>query len=391
MTKVFLHIVMLCMAGCCILFQSCVDDDLDFPEGESIDITESLALNSFLNAIITESINLNQVEIIYPINLAFNSNVIIEITSDEGLLESIRSQSNTLHITGIEFPVALISDNKTFTLEDEADFINLLEEIDLQTIRKDFDATFRNCFNLVYPVTLINAMQKEVNIATDTELSTLFQTEGTTYQPKFVFPIRLSVFESNTEEVINSNFDLYEVMNNCDGCPELAFTVEPLTTTRYSFQADFPGINTLPSYDWFIDGNFVESDGVIHQGDNQLTETFTPGEHEICIKAQTPDCALGTSFCRQLTVKDPCPQLSFVKEGQERFFTFTADFAEKDEIIYEWRISINNDPITSEVEGPDGDNMLSFQFNPGTYEICLFTETEECPQGTSFCIDLVVE
>jgi len=72
-------------------------------------------------------------------------------------------------------------------------------------------------------------------------------------------------------------------------------------TNGYNFFAEFENIDTI-IYEWFIDGDFIELDG--GQGaDNTLFFEFTPGTYEICIKAETPDCPLGTEFCLPLVVE----------------------------------------------------------------------------------------
>lgn len=380
-------------SGSIIFLQACVDDDLEFPEGGSIEVTESTALITFLNGITNETLDLNSINITYPINLSFNTGVIIEVTSNEGLLEAAVSQSKGLYINGIEFPIRLTANAQPLVIEDESDFLIAMQEFEAGTFREDLNEFFRQCFNFVFPVTMINSSMQEVILSTSGEVIDFIASETPEYQPQFQFPLELQVFSRDTEVGINSYFDFYTIFNDCGGCPDLFFNVRQENDRLYIFTADFPQINTLPSYDWFVNGEFVESDGPVNQGDNQLTETFPPGVYEVCIKAQPTDCALGTEFCQEIVVEDPCPDLFFKieQEGNTPSYTFIADFAEKDELIYEWRLFSNGEPIASEVEQPGGDNLFFFQFAPGVYDICIFTETVECPQGAEFCKELVID
>ncbi len=171
-----------------------------------------------------------------------------------------------------------------------------------------------------------------------------------------------------------------------ESCPDLAFTYEQATTGEFIFQADFPGIDTLEWYGWYVDGELVENEGTTNAGDNILQTDLEVGTHEVCIMTETPDCPSGTEYCKTITV-DPaggsCAQMSYTAERDETApaYTFTADFAERDEVSYEWHVYVNDDYQGGEVRdaGSTDDHSFYWQFESGVvYEICLRAVDESC-------------
>ncbi len=172
-------------------------------------------------------------------------------------------------------------------------------------------------------------------------------------------------------------------------CPELFFEFEQEPgTLGYTFFSNFMGIDEL-TYQWFIDNQLIEEDGGAN-GDNTLFSDLSPGVHTVCIKTITPSCPDGVEFCREIAVEPICPELFFMveQEGDTPSYNFIAEFPDIDTITYEW--FINGDFIEQD-GGSGADNMLFFQFEPGTYEICITAETPDCPNGTQFCQELVVQ
>ena len=171
-------------------------------------------------------------------------------------------------------------------------------------------------------------------------------------------------------------------------CPALfyEFDLEP-GSTNYTFTAAFDGIQEV-TYDWTIDGELIETDGGV-EGDNILVQDLAPGSYSVCLKAITRTCPEGVEFCREIVVASVCPDLFFVaeQEGDTPSYNFFADFAGMNEITYSW--TINGDVIEQD-GGGNGDNTLFYQFSPGTYNVCIIAETPDCPEGTDFCLEIVV-
>jgi len=172
-------------------------------------------------------------------------------------------------------------------------------------------------------------------------------------------------------------------------CPSLSFTQDQNIVI-----ADFEGINELEVYEWFVDGELAETEDLGNDRDNKLDLTsYNAGEYNVCLKAETPDCAQGTEFCMAVVVSesnpsdDDCPDLSFIEEGPILF----ANFPGIDQLqVYEWHV--DGQLVESEdLQSQDRDDLLDINaFGPGTYNVCLKAETPDCAQGTEFCMDITI-
>lgn len=376
---------------------SCLsEDELDFPpeEIDTLTVTPSVAIQSLLRSVELGKLSKEEpcIELFFPINLGFSNDLTVTINNLDGLLEVARSGASGQHVNGVVFPFLASKAGVIRNIENEEDLIELLEDCDLLTLRDEFDLFYTQCIDFEYPITLIDKEDNEVQIGSQEEYFAFELQQGFETQPVFVFPLNAIVFSEDEVVEVTNHFELFEVFDTCERCPQLFFNTDFSGGTRYVFTADFVGIEHLFSYDWFINDDFVERDGVGVGGDNQLAETFAPGEYEICIKATTDDCVVGVEYCQFIVVEDPCPELSFEVEQINDFtFKFIANFELKDQLVYTWSIFRLDDLIFEEVEEQGGDNILEFQFDPGTYNVCIIAETEDCPEGVEFCEDIIIE
>ncbi len=172
-------------------------------------------------------------------------------------------------------------------------------------------------------------------------------------------------------------------------CPDLRFDFEQEPDTfSYNFTANFPGINET-TYNWIVDDQVVEDNDGGANGDNLFMFQFTPGMHKVCISTETPLCPQGTEFCQDIQV---CPEPFFtaVQQGATSTYDFTADFLGMTDITYEWTVNGN---VIENDGGAGGDNMFTFQFDPGTTnEVCIVTEVEGCTTSpnSKFCISVTI-
>ncbi|MBQ4822680.1 hypothetical protein [Aquimarina sp. MMG016] len=177
-------------------------------------------------------------------------------------------------------------------------------------------------------------------------------------------------------------------------CPELFFIAEKDgDNPAYYFQVEFENASNIEWLGWYINGEFVEDS---NNGDNnRFYYQFSPGRYEVCLKTETPECPEGTSYCKVIEIEDPvsCPDLFFEmeQEGNTPGYNFYASFDGMQDTSFWW--TINGDVVDEEMVGPndDKDNYMYYQFGPGTYEICIETETPNCPQGIKYCKTLVIE
>jgi len=80
-----------------------------------------------------------------------------------------------------------------------------------------------------------------------------------------------------------------------------------------------------------------------------------------------------------------CPELSFEVALDGGHFFHPASFDGIDNATLSW--SIDGEFI----ENTSGNESFFFQFDPGIYEVCVFLETPECPQGITFCETITVQ
>ena len=381
-----------------LLLNGCInDDELDFPviETDSTRFSKSTAIISLLRAVEKTTLNNDQdcFELFYPIELQFNTGLTITVENFSGLQEIANNINAGIHVDGVAFPILASKGDIIKTINNEPELIELLEDCEIVTLRDEFDKYFTQCFDFVYPIKMIALDSATVQIDTLQDYFDFEAQQGFDKQPLFVYPLDIFSYSKNQIFPVNNDFELFEIFDMCKTCPQLFFTTDWAGDTHYVFEADFPEIDALEQFSWYIDGMKIEEDGMGVNGDFILERTFEPGTYEICMKAQSAafDCFAGTEYCEILEVVDPCPTLSFsINEVTADTFEFTATFDLKDEIEYAWAIYQNQDLIFSEEERLDGDNRLEYQFELGDYVVCLEAEVHGCSTVTKVCEEIIV-
>ncbi len=380
-----------------LLLNGCIsDDEIDFPvEPDTTQFSKSTAIISLLRAVEKSNLTANQscFELFFPLEFRFNNDLTITVESYQGLSEVSNNMNAGLHVDAVAFPILASKGDVIKTIKNESDLIELLEECELVTLRDEFDKYFTQCFDLVYPIEMIDLDSITVKIDTLQDYFDFEAQQGFDKQPIFVYPLEVYSYSKNQIFPVANDFELFEIFDMCKTCPSLSFTTDWAGDTRYVFEADFMEIDQLEQFGWYIDGIKIEEDGIGVSGDFILDRTFEPGTYEICIKAQSAafDCFAGTAYCEILEVVDPCPTLSFiVEEITADTFEFTATFERQDEIEYSWTIYQNQDLIFFEEEKADGDDRLEYQFNPGDYVVCVEAEVHGCSTVTKVCEEIIV-
>ena len=296
-------------------------------------------------------------------------------------------------MVGISYPVVVTKGDDLKILEEESDFLELLHECDYFTFHEYFFSTYGQCYEFDYPFTMLTDDSVEVEMNELEEVFEFKRVQDEDYQPKFNFPLTGEYFPEEESLELNNYFDIFQVLNLCEGCPELFFESRKIINGRYQFEVPIAFAELVDTYEWLINGDVVEVDGFGVDGDNEFVETFQPfGTFEECVKAITDQCRLGTQYCTTF-VSDPCPELSFTSRTIEDGFVyeFTADFELRDEIEYFWTVFIRDDLIAFEGEEPGGDNKYFFQFGePGEYTVCVEYEGEFC-DIEKYCENIVIE
>lgn len=201
-------------------FYSCTDNS---PVENEVVTSKSIALRTTLNELrktnnINGKLNKDQIlcfQFVYPISLSYNDGTVVTVNSYQGLLDVLTNESSTLYIDGISFPFDVQAEGVVTTIHTEAEFYALIDDCNFQTVNDCvFDFT---CYDIVFPISIINANNETQAIANQTELMQLVTNPNgnNTYQLNIVFPI--SVIQNNQTIVINDLYAFFDLNNDCEG------------------------------------------------------------------------------------------------------------------------------------------------------------------------------
>ena len=172
-------------------------------------------------------------------------------------------------------------------------------------------------------------------------------------------------------------------------CLGLNFRADQRDNFDYKFFAEFEGIENV-AYTWRVNGDSIKTEPLDSDRTHFLEWDFEPGEHIVCIVAESDACG-EVEYCKEIVVEQVCPtELFFEKEedGHNTYFFF-AEFENQEHTPYVWYI--NDDIVDKEnFDGFDTNHKLFWQFDPGTYSICIVSEQDGCDE-VEFCIELVIE
>ncbi|MBQ0735629.1 hypothetical protein [Aquimarina celericrescens] len=173
-------------------------------------------------------------------------------------------------------------------------------------------------------------------------------------------------------------------------CPELLFESEKDgdKSAYYFYPGAFDGIDDT-TLEWFVNGDYVGNSPEFPHNNPFYYEFAGPGRYEVCLMIETPECPNGTSFCKIIEIEGSCPELSFELEqdgGNPAYYFYPGNFTGVEDVSSEWFVDGEYVGSSSGQQNP-----FYYQFNPGTYEICLAIETPNCPMGVEICKELVVE
>ncbi|SEL85662.1 hypothetical protein SAMN04487910_3495 [Aquimarina amphilecti] len=175
-----------------------------------------------------------------------------------------------------------------------------------------------------------------------------------------------------------------------DSCPDLSVSSEGNIIV-----ATISGTDDFDLFKWYVNNQLLAAEDLQVQGNTVTLDlsNYNPGSYEVCVKFNSNDCSQGIEACVSAQVTDDnnggddCPDLSFIEEGTLMFANFPG-INQLD--VYEWFV----DGVlveTESLQSQDRDNKLDLSsYNPGTYTVCIKAETNECPNGTEFCRDVVI-
>ncbi len=208
---------------------------------------------------------------------------------------------------------------------------------------------------------------------------------------KFLYPGEYEIcLKSGTPDCQREPF--CESLEVKDLCPTPSFESEGLHDTLFQWQANFEGREMI-SYRWVLyrDDQPVKEKEV---GPGSEDHTFsypkdTAGFYTLCIKSNWEGCE-PSSFCRNFLVG--CPELFYrvEKEPDSNEYHFIADFRGVNFIGYSWIVEKDGEFFFEVPVLPGGSNIMSKEFPPGAYEVCLTAEPESCENRVYYCGDRIV-
>jgi len=198
-------------------------------------------------------------------------------------------------------------------------------------------------------------------------------------------------------------------------CSDLSFESEIIENQEpknvaYKFEAsEIIEEDAVVSYEWEIDGKSVAI-GTANDPKRILNYKFEAnGSFEICVATETPECPEGVKTCKTIKIEGlendkpevvestKCSDLIFAaevienQEPQNVKYKFEAsEIIEEDAVVaYEWKIDGKS---ISAGSAKDSQRTLYHKFEAnGSFEVCVATETPNCPQGVEFCKTIKVE
>ncbi len=250
---------------------SCSDDN---PIENEIETTNSVALRTVLNQVKIDnssSTSSSFYDFVYPLTLSYNNGTEVSVASRSGLTNLLASETANLFIQGISFPfqVSLASDNSTVSINNESEFNQLNNSFDFTTIN---EVVFSSCFNLIYPVTVIDGNGNSIVVNSENELLALLPSQGSTgnYQLDFVFPI--SVDQNGATVVIGDIYELFQLLTDCVGATCVCSTdIDPVCVDTGFGIVQYDNA-CLAECDGFTSADFVTC---VETFDQQLGTCFT--------------------------------------------------------------------------------------------------------------------
>lgn len=209
--------LVLLLAFLSVTFYSCTDNN---PIENEVQTSKSMSLRLALNVlkhtnktVQTDTSETLCFEFVYPLTLSYNDGTTVTVNSQDALLTILNTETAELYIEAIAFPFQVQSNGAVVTIENEDDFIALLESCGISEPADDI-STF-TCFEMVYPFSVINQDGVVIVIDNEQELVDLFVSPTTeNYIVDFVYP--LTVTQNGETITINDMFEFTALIDACE-------------------------------------------------------------------------------------------------------------------------------------------------------------------------------
>ena len=200
-----------------VSFYSCSDSD---PISNPDNTQQSIALRTALNELKvvnnmtgrTAANNPMCFEFVFPITFSYNNGTLITVANLDGLIEILTNETLNLYLSGVVFPFNVAYQGMIQTISNEEEFTNLLEVCGYTTWNDDLQNTF--CFDFIYPISFEDINGEVIVINSAEALVAYLSNLGNGNEAQLIFPI--SVLYNNEIVVIQSHYEFYEMVNNCN-------------------------------------------------------------------------------------------------------------------------------------------------------------------------------
>ncbi|TPN85295.1 hypothetical protein [Aquimarina algicola] len=214
------------------------------------------------------------------------------------------------------------------------------------------------------------------------------------------YEVCLKVQTSDCENGSELYCETITVTEPDSNCPQVFFTMEaePGTQIGYGFMAKFETLETVTSFAWTVNNEEVELSNNSQENDRYFYREFTPGEsYTVCLTVVTPDCQEGASYCKEFVagdqMNDGCSELTIAYEklpNSDHRYAFTAEDNTNQATEYRW--FLNGNLLLTPNQTQFIDNLIEYELQSGTYEICAIGISEACPEGSEkFCKTITIE
>ncbi|WP_298138890.1 hypothetical protein [Flavobacterium sp.] len=203
---------------------SCSDDDTktkDTQKSASLRVVFNEMKNNFNIAGRSSSDDDDEMcfDFVYPITLSYNTGTTVTVNSIDELIDLLSNEDEDMYLEAIAFPfqIQYLASGTTVTINSEDDFEGIIAECDFDTYDDD-DYIDSECFQLVYPFSIINTTNSETFLMeSESQLYAFFEgldDEDEDFNFDFVYPI--SVIVDGATVVVSNSYQFEEILNSCD-------------------------------------------------------------------------------------------------------------------------------------------------------------------------------
>ncbi len=392
MKKIKVYLILFCLS---FFSQSCLNE-IDTFENDlnTYNLIESSTITTVLNEVyIIEDNQLNNCfEFNYPLYLNNNNNLTFEIVNENGLEEIALSQSSDFHINSINIPFSITLNNVEVFINTEDDLQEIITFCEYNSLYQTLITKLPTCLNLNYPINLI-VENNFVEFENEIDFINFLETQNDSFIPNINYPIY-----TYDEEIINNDFELYEVLNSCEiiieNCEDIEIRKELIEGNYYQFNID-SSTNEIANIEWYINDEFQNGENSTEF--SKIFDVNEDSEFEVCSLAYTNNCSEPSENCTTVLID--------VLDCNDIYFDYSVEYLNdyydvnlessvivnesSSNIEYEWIIDSSTAEIISDYDARDF-QFQAFQDFGTNIQVCIKVFSPNCPDGTTYCENIPI-